>query len=68
LATTLMSVCILVAQLVMVPVALLVGAKADIWGRKPIFLVGLAVLASAAGSMWFQIIHTGSLRCSRLTA
>jgi MFS family permease len=49
LATTLMSVCILVAQLVMVPVALLVGAKADIWGRKPIFLVGLAVLALRGG-------------------
>ena len=45
LGTTLMSVCIVAAQLVMVPVAMLVGAKADVWGRKPIFAVALAVLA-----------------------
>lgn len=44
LATTLMSACIVAAQLVMVPVALIVGAKADRWGRKPIFAVALAVL------------------------
>lgn len=44
-ATSLVAVCVLVAQLVMVPVALLVGHKADAWGRKPIFLVGFAVLA-----------------------
>jgi MFS family permease len=43
--TTLMSVCIIAAQLVMVPVAMLVGRKADIWGRKPIFAAALAVLA-----------------------
>jgi MFS family permease len=45
LGTTLMSVCIVAAQLVMVPVAMLVGCKADIWGRKPIFATALAVLA-----------------------
>lgn len=45
LGTTLMSVCIVAAQLVMVPVAMLVGARADVWGRKPIFAVALAVLA-----------------------
>jgi MFS family permease len=45
LGTTLMSVCIIAAQLVMVPVAMLVGRKADRWGRKPIFTVALAVLA-----------------------
>lgn len=44
LATTLMSACIVAAQLVMVPIALIVGAKADAWGRKPIFAVALAVL------------------------
>jgi MFS family permease len=44
LATTLMSACIVAAQLVMVPVALVVGANADRWGRKPIFAVALAVL------------------------
>ena len=45
LGTTLMSVCIVAAQLVMVPVAMLVGRKADVWGRKPIFATALAVLA-----------------------
>jgi MFS family permease len=42
--TALMSTCIVAAQLVMVPVAYLAGTKADTWGRKPIFLVGFAVL------------------------
>jgi MFS family permease len=45
LGTSLMSVCIVAAQLVMVPVAMIVGRKADVWGRKPIFAVALAVLA-----------------------
>ncbi|MBB5049760.1 MFS family permease [Rhodopseudomonas rhenobacensis] len=45
LGTTLMSLCIVAAQLVMVPVAMLVGHKADVWGRKPIFAVALGVLA-----------------------
>lgn len=45
LGTTLMSACIVAAQLVMVPVAIVVGRKADSWGRKPIFAVALAVLA-----------------------
>ena len=44
LGTTLMSACIIAAQMVMVPVAMLVGRKADAWGRKPIFAVALAVL------------------------
>jgi MFS family permease len=38
-------VCIVAAQMVMVPVAILVGRNADSWGRKPIFAVALAVLA-----------------------
>ncbi len=45
LGTSLMSVCIIAAQIVMVPVAMLVGRKADAWGRKPIFATALAVLA-----------------------
>jgi MFS family permease len=44
LGTTLMSVCIIAAQLVMVPVAIIVGRKADAWGRKPLFAVALAIL------------------------
>lgn len=46
--TALMSACIVAAQLVMVPVAYVVGAKTDTWGRKPIFLVGFAVLTVRA--------------------
>jgi MFS family permease len=45
LGTSLMSACIVAAQIVMVPMAMLVGAKADRWGRKPLFLVALSVLA-----------------------
>lgn len=47
--TALMSACIVAAQLVMVPMAWLVGAKADAWGRKPLFLAGFAVLAARGG-------------------
>ena len=39
-----MSACIIAAQLVMLPIALLVGRTADTWGRKPLFLAGLAIL------------------------
>ena len=44
-ATSLIAACIVAAQCVMVPVAMLVGAKADAWGRKPIFLAAFGVLA-----------------------
>ena len=39
-----MSACIIAAQLVMVPVAALSGKFGDRWGRKPVFLIGFAVL------------------------
>jgi MFS family permease len=39
-----MSICIVAAQVVMVPVAMLVGARADAWGHKRFFLAGLAIL------------------------
>ncbi|WP_431282151.1 MFS transporter [Humitalea sp. 24SJ18S-53] len=48
-ATALMSVCIVAAQVVMVPMALLVGARADTWGRKALFLGGFCVLAARGG-------------------
>jgi MFS family permease len=44
LGTTLMSACIVAAQIVMVPMAMLVGARADRWGRKPLFLAGFFIL------------------------
>ncbi|MBC3258629.1 MFS transporter [Pseudomonas paralactis] len=44
MATPLTSACIVAAQLVMVPMAWLVGLKADIWGRKPLLLAGFLIL------------------------
>jgi MFS family permease len=40
-----MSACIIIAQAVMVPVALMTGRVADTWGRKLPFQIGFAVLA-----------------------
>jgi MFS family permease len=42
--TLFMAACIITAQIAMVPMAMLVGAKADAWGRKPLFLLGFAAL------------------------
>jgi MFS family permease len=44
LGTSLMSACIAAAQVVMVPMAMLVGARADRWGHKQFFLAALAIL------------------------
>lgn len=44
LGTSLMSACIVAAQIIMVPMALLVGRKANDWGRKPLFLAGFLIL------------------------
>jgi len=44
LATPLTSACIVAAQLVMVPMAWMVGVKADSWGRKPLLLAGFLIL------------------------
>ncbi len=44
LATAMMSACIIAAQAIMLPVALLVGHYADRIGRKPILLLGFGVL------------------------
>lgn len=38
------SACIIAAQLIMIPTSLLAGKFAQTWGRKPVFLVGMAVL------------------------
>jgi len=39
-----MSFCMVAAQGVMLPIAILVGRNADRWGRRPIFLIAFAVL------------------------
>ncbi|WGR98296.1 MFS transporter [Bradyrhizobium sp. ISRA443] len=44
LGTSLMSACITAAQFVMVPMAVLVGARADRWGHKRFFLAALLIL------------------------
>ncbi len=43
-AAALMAACIIVAQLVMIPVAIVSSRLASSWGRKPVFLIGFAVL------------------------
>ena len=43
-ATAMMSACIIAAQGIMLPLALLVGHRADQWGRRPLLLVAFAVL------------------------
>ena len=43
-ATAMMSSCIVAAQLVMLPVALLSGRYAASWGRKPVLLIGFGIL------------------------
>ncbi|TWB39084.1 MFS transporter [Nitrospirillum pindoramense] len=43
-ATAMMSSCIIAAQLVMLPMALLAGHYAEKWGRKPVLLIAFAVL------------------------
>src|ERR1700677_327792 len=43
-ATAMMSFCMVAAQGVMLPIAILVGRHADSWGRRPIFLIAFAVL------------------------
>jgi MFS family permease len=42
--TALTSACIITAQLVAIPTALLVGLKANSWGRKALLLVGFGAL------------------------
>jgi MFS family permease len=44
IATAMMSFCIITAQFIMLPIALMVGRNADRLGRKPILLIGFAVL------------------------
>jgi hypothetical protein len=43
-ATAMMSACIIAAQIVMMGISVLVGRKANAWGRKPFLLAGFAVL------------------------
>jgi MFS family permease len=42
--TVLVAACVVTAQLVSIPAALVVGARADTWGRKPMLLAAFAAL------------------------
>jgi MFS family permease len=53
-ATAMMSACIVAAQMVMLPIALLVGRTADAWGRKPLFLAGFGILPIRAALYTFS--------------
>lgn len=44
LATTMTAGCIVAAQLVMIPMAWLVGSRADRWGRRPLLLAAFLIL------------------------
>ncbi|WP_010218087.1 MFS transporter [Sphingomonas sp. PAMC 26621] len=50
-ATSLTAACIVAAQLVMVPVAIIVGRNTERWGTKPIFLLAFVFLA-ARGALY----------------
>ncbi len=43
-SSAVMAGCIIIAQFVMVPMAILVGRRADAWGRKPLFLACFTAL------------------------
>ena len=53
-ATAMMSFCMVAAQGVMLPIAILVGRNADGWGRRPIFLLAFAVLPIRAALYIFS--------------
>ncbi|WCS25529.1 MFS transporter [Methylobacterium sp. NMS14P] len=47
-SSVIVSVCIIGAQAVMVPMGLLVGRRAERWGRKPMLVIGIAALPARA--------------------
>jgi MFS family permease len=52
--TAMMSSCIIAAQIIMLPIAVLVGHTADTWGRKPILLIGFGILPLRAALYTFS--------------
>ena len=54
IATAMMSACIIAAQLIMLPIALLVGNTADRLGRKKLLLLGFGILPVRAGLYTFS--------------
>jgi len=64
-ATSLIAICIVAAQCVMVPMAVLVGRNADRVGRKPIFLFAFGVLAvrGVLYTFWNQPFYLMAVQC-----
>jgi len=63
----LMSACVIAAQAVMLPMALLVDARAEQWGRKPLLLAACAVLPIRGVLFTFSMTGTGLWPCSSWT-
>lgn len=59
-----MSACIIAAQIVMAPMAMLVGARADAWGHKRSFLAALLILPSEVPYTRFPTTPPGWSACS----
>jgi MFS family permease len=58
LESTLVSACILIGQLVTIPVAMMVGRNADAWGLKPLLAVSCAALAVRGVTFaWFDNLY-----------
>src|SRR4051794_35880276 len=66
--TTLMSACIVAAQIVMAPVAMLVGRKANVWGRKPLSSPASSSCRSGACSTRSPTTRIDSSACNCSTA
>jgi hypothetical protein len=62
--------CIITAQAVMVPMAIMVGIKSDTWGRKPLFLLGFAALPirGLLYTVWDTLITSCPFNCSTASA
>ena len=56
MATLYLSACVIIAQFVMIGVAVLVGLRSDRWGRKFFLLIGFAVLPLRG--LWFSQVDT----------
>jgi MFS family permease len=59
-ASLFIAACIVTAQVVMVPMAILVGRRADTWGRRVIFLAGFAALP-VRGVLYTLVSDPGAL-------
>lgn len=64
-SSVIVSVCIVGAQMVMVPMAILVGRRADRWGHKPLLLAAFATLPLRAllYTLWRDPVWLIAVQC-----